>query len=79
MGFVSLKIYDALGKEVATLVNSDLSPGRYKYQFDASGFKSGIYFYRIAVHPQSGAFVSDKLEVQNEESNFTETKKNDLN
>jgi photosystem II stability/assembly factor-like uncharacterized protein len=46
-GFVSLKIFNVLGKEVATIVNEELSAGRYKFQWDASGFASGIYFYTI--------------------------------
>lgn len=46
--FVSLKIYDMLGKEVSTLVNEVLTPGTYKYNFDASGLTSGIYFYKLS-------------------------------
>ncbi len=47
LGFVSLKIYDMLGKEVMTLVNSNLTPGTYQYKFDASGLSSGIYYYTL--------------------------------
>ncbi|MBK8553187.1 MAG: T9SS type A sorting domain-containing protein [Ignavibacteria bacterium] len=54
--FVSLKIYDMLGKEVATLVNEELDPGTYKYSFDASGLTSGIYFYKIT----AGDFTETK-------------------
>jgi len=46
---VTLKIYDILGKEVTTLVNKFQPAGSYKVQFDASGLKSGVYFYRLAV------------------------------
>jgi hypothetical protein len=46
-GFVSLKVYDMLGKEVATLVNENLSPGKYKVEFDGSGLTSGVYFYKL--------------------------------
>jgi len=46
-GFVTLKIYNMLGKEVATIVNSDLNPGTYKYDFDAAELTSGIYFYKL--------------------------------
>lgn len=56
LGFVSLKIYDVLGKEVATLVNENLSPGTYKYSFNASNLSSGIYFYRI----KAGDFVQTR-------------------
>jgi len=46
--FVTLKVYDLLGKEIATLVNSNLKPGLYELQFNASGLTSGIYFYKIS-------------------------------
>jgi len=46
-GFVSLKVYDVLGREVATLINEDKSAGTYKVEFNASGLTSGIYFYRM--------------------------------
>ncbi|HMQ67896.1 MAG TPA: T9SS type A sorting domain-containing protein, partial [Ignavibacteria bacterium] len=48
-GFVSLKIYDGLGREVLTLVNQILSPGTYNYQLSSVNFQlsSGIYFYRL--------------------------------
>jgi hypothetical protein len=47
MGVVSLKIYDITGREVAVLVNNSLAPGQYEYTWDAAGFTSGVYFYRI--------------------------------
>jgi len=46
-GFVSLKIFDVLGKEVTTLVKENLQPGTYKYNFNASDLSSGIYFYKL--------------------------------
>jgi hypothetical protein len=46
-GFVSLKIYDMLGKEVSSLIDAELNPGTYNYDFDASGLTSGIYFYNL--------------------------------
>ena len=45
--FVTLKVYDILGKEIATLVNEKLKPGEYESTFDGSSFSSGIYFYRL--------------------------------
>lgn len=45
--FVKIVIYDALGREVQSLVNNDLSPGRYSAEWNASAFPSGVYFYRI--------------------------------
>ena len=45
--FVTLKIYNLLGQEVATLVSEKLNQGKHKYTWDASQFASGIYFYII--------------------------------
>ena len=53
LGFVSLKVYDILGKEVAVLVNEKLSPGIYKAAFNGSSFPSGVYFYRLVVNPSN--------------------------
>ncbi len=44
---VQLKIYDVLGREVATLVNKKQQPGSYQVVFNASALSSGIYFYRL--------------------------------
>ena len=46
-GFVTLKVYDVLGKEVATLVNEMKQAGDYKVDFNAVNFTSGIYFYKF--------------------------------
>ncbi|MCC6864705.1 MAG: T9SS type A sorting domain-containing protein [Ignavibacteria bacterium] len=53
---VTMKIYDILGKEVATLVNEQKSAGTYIVNWNASGFSSGIYFYRI----NAGEFTATK-------------------
>jgi hypothetical protein len=53
---VVLKVYDLLGKEVATLVNEQLQPGTYEVTFDASMLTSGIYFYKLS----AGDFVETK-------------------
>jgi photosystem II stability/assembly factor-like uncharacterized protein len=55
-GFVSLKVVDVLGREVATLVNEVKSPGKYEAQFDASNLSSGVYFYQL----RTGKLVSTK-------------------
>jgi 1,4-alpha-glucan branching enzyme len=52
----TLKVYDILGSEVATLVNQRQGAGNYSVTFDASNLTSGIYFYRL----QSGSFVETK-------------------
>ena len=46
-GFVSLKVYDLLGKEVSSLVNETKTAGSYNVMFDASKLSSGIYFYKL--------------------------------
>ena len=46
--FVSLKIYNMLGREVTTIVNSTMEPGTYSALWDASGMASGVYFYRLS-------------------------------
>ncbi len=53
---VSLKVYDVLGKEVATLVNGRQEAGSYAVPFNASGLSSGMYFYRL----QAGSFVETR-------------------
>ncbi len=46
-GNVTLKIYDMLGKEVATLVNEELAAGSYTRTFNANNLSSGVYFYKL--------------------------------
>ena len=48
-GKVQLNVYDVLGREVATLVNENKSPGNYEAKFDGTSLSSGIYFYRLTV------------------------------
>ncbi|MBS1492022.1 MAG: T9SS type A sorting domain-containing protein [Bacteroidetes bacterium] len=45
--FVSLKVYDIMGREIANLVNQSQPAGFYSVKFDASSLTSGIYFYEI--------------------------------
>jgi len=62
--FVSLKIYDVLGREVVTLVNETMKPGTYSVEWNASRFASGVYYYQLCAHQkdggQAGNFVSVK-------------------
>lgn len=51
-----LKVYDLLGREIATLVNEVKDPGTYTVQWDASGVSSGVYFCRL----RAGDFVQTK-------------------
>ncbi|MFZ1977221.1 MAG: T9SS type A sorting domain-containing protein [Bacteroidota bacterium] len=46
-GHTSLRVYDMLGREVATLINQEISAGTYNVKFDASKLSSGVYFYRL--------------------------------
>jgi hypothetical protein len=55
-GFTTLKIYNALGELVSTLVSGYLRPGRYAVEWDASTCASGMYFYRL----QTGTFTATK-------------------
>ena len=70
-GFVSLKVYDVLGNEIATLVNEEKSPGTYEIEFNTSSIKhhpsSGIYFYQL--------LVSALQNKDGKAGNFVETKK----
>lgn len=53
---VSVKIYDILGSEVLTLVNKEMDAGWYETNFNAAGFSSGIYIYRM----QAGSYQNTK-------------------
>lgn len=55
-GFVTLKVYDILGREVKTLVNEPKTAGRYDVNFDASSLVSGVYLYKI----NAGSFVQTR-------------------
>ena len=54
----SLKIYDVLGNELATLVNEVQHPGTYKVGFDAARFSSGVYFYQLR---QNNSVITKKM------------------
>lgn len=56
---ITLIIYDALGREVATLVNKKLQPGSYEVEFEGKNYPSGIYLYRLT----AGNFTESKTMV----------------
>ncbi|MBE0570147.1 MAG: serine hydrolase [Ignavibacteriaceae bacterium] len=61
--FVSLKVYDLLGREIVTLINEEKPAGEYEVEFNASNLPSGIYFYQLRATPgggQAGSFVETK-------------------
>jgi hypothetical protein len=55
-GFTTLKVFDVLGREVATLVSEELKAGSYQATFSADGLASGMYFY----HLQAGNYSETK-------------------
>jgi len=58
---VTLKVFDVLGQEVATLINGNVATGSHEINFDASNLNSGVYFYRIEANGVDGTnFTSVK-------------------
>ena len=58
--YVSLKIYNSIGKEISTIVSSYLSSGSHKFRWDGSNLSSGIYFYRLNY---GRTFITKKLKL----------------
>jgi len=56
LSYLTVKVYDVLGNEIASLVNEEKPTGSYEVEFYGTGLPSGIYFYRI----QAGSFVETK-------------------
>jgi hypothetical protein len=56
VSFVSLKVYDVLGREISILINDEKSAGSYTVELDGSKLTSGIYFYRLI----AGDFIETK-------------------
>jgi hypothetical protein len=54
--FVSLKVFDLLGREAATVVSEEFSAGNYTKQWNAANIPSGVYFYRL----RAGSFTETK-------------------
>ncbi|MCW8805476.1 MAG: T9SS type A sorting domain-containing protein, partial [Ignavibacteriaceae bacterium] len=53
---VTLKVYDILGNEIATLVNEELPAGEFEVEWNAEKFPSGVYFYQL----KAGSFIQTK-------------------
>jgi hypothetical protein len=64
-GFVSLKIFDVLGREIATLVNKTKSSGSYSVNWNPGNLPTGVYFYHLTVLQKEGG----------QAGNYSETKK----
>jgi hypothetical protein len=60
LSFVTLNVYDVLGKEVATLVNEEKSQGEYEVEFSGAGLTSGIYFYRLEVITPNNSIIETR-------------------
>ncbi|MFH0990891.1 MAG: S8 family serine peptidase [bacterium] len=61
---VTLKLFDLLGREVLTLVNEEQLAGAHALAWDAAAYPSGVYFYRIEVHPLSGGRMGSFVETR---------------
>ncbi len=59
--FVTLRVFDVLGREVTTLVNAQQSPGKHTRTFDASRFASGVYFNRLEARTLNGVPLFTQL------------------
>ena len=58
---VTLKVFDVLGRKVATLINAELTAGIHNVNFNAINLNSGVYFYRIEANGIDGSkFTSVK-------------------
>jgi len=55
-GLVTIKIYNAIGEEIVTLINKEQPVGNYDVEFNVTSLPSGIYFYRL----KAGSFVETK-------------------
>jgi N-acetylneuraminic acid mutarotase len=59
-----VKVFDLLGREVATLVNEVKQPGTYTVEFDGSNLASGVYFYRLQARPLLGGQAGDFVQTR---------------
>jgi endoglucanase len=62
--YVTLKVYDALGREVSNLCSGEMLPGKYTRQWNAEGMSSGAYFYRLVANAillgRAGSYIETK-------------------
>ncbi len=58
-GLVRLSVYDVLGKEIQLLVNEELKPGSYEFEWDAVDYPSGVYYYKLKVETSQGDVFTD--------------------
>ena len=70
--FVSLTVFDALGREVAVLINAEKQAGVFEVEFDGSGLTSGVYFYQLKVVDPESSLPESKA---GSRQSFIQTKK----
>ena len=63
-GLVTLKVYDILGREVATLVNETKAPGHYEVNFNAANLSSGVYFYQLKILDPAASSKHDFIQTK---------------
>jgi len=68
-GWISLRVYDVLGREVVTLIDGYKQAGHYQIEFDGSKLPSGVYFYNLEVSPGGSGRTTERLKA------FTKTKR----
>jgi aminopeptidase N len=62
--YVSLQVYDVVGRLVATIVDEQRSAGLYSVDWNSSNVASGVYFCRLTAHPQTGIHVGDFVQTR---------------
>ena len=73
--FVSLKVFDIMGKDLATIASEHMSAGKYTKNWNASGMTSGDYFYRLSNVPSARRDFVQTESQDGQVSSFSETKK----
>jgi len=63
-GFVTLRIYDVLGRLVSTLLDEQKNAGLYTVDWNSTGVASGVYFYQLSAHPLAGTQTGDFVETR---------------
>ena len=63
-GFVTIKVFDILGKEAATLVNQKQNTGNYSVEFNGSNLSSGVYYYRLVVSEANPQESGNNFEIK---------------
>ena len=74
-GFTTLKVYDMLGRGVATLIDGELPAGEHRAVFIGSGLPSGVYCYRLSVTPSTSRDLTPISNRDGQSGSFLETRK----